>query len=202
MFHQNGPRLGLCVWLLFGLFFGLNAAPALAYQVKVTAPNVQLKASPDPRTGSNAERIGPQRVLLLETAYAADGELWCRIQLANKRNGWLQARFIDPVLKDNLPMRLDDLPASLMFEHAQREVMYRSSLNQASLKNHLRSWTLVMEMAQIKQHWESTRQRLNFLDMSRRVGIKISATELSRQQQELRALEQKFQRALSEWQRN
>lgn len=184
-----------------GLLFCL-AQPVLAYQVKVTQSNIQLKPQPDLRSGPEVQRLNPQRVQLLGTTYAADGELWCRISLANRKTGWIQARFLDPMLKDNQPLRLQDLPGTLIFDHAQREILYKSSLNSPSLKSHLRRWTLVMEMGLLKERWDSTRNRLNFLEISRRAGVKISDGEYRALQQEIRTVEQKFQRVLAEWQRS
>ena len=186
---------------LFGVGLGLwlVCAPAWAFQVKITAPHVQLKSRPDQR-GPEIEKLGPQRAVLLDTAYGPDGELWCRIEVKSRHSGWVPARFLDPMLRDNLPLRLIDLPGALLFDHAQREVIYRSSLSDPALKGHLRRWTLVMEMALVKERWESKRQRLNFLEISRQVGVKISDAEYRSLQQELKVMEQKFQQVLTEWQ--
>ena len=73
--------------------------------------------------------------------------------------------------------------------------------NPAALKAHLRRWSLVMEMGLLKEHWDSSRHRLNFLEISRRIGVRVSDAEFAALQQELRLVEQKYQRVLGEWQR-
>lgn len=195
-FRSRGrlPGLLLCaaLWALAG--------PALAYQVRINGNNVQLKPKPDQRSAA-LTRLNPQKVQLIGMAYAGDGELWIRVN-AGRATGWVQARMLDPALKDNTPLRLADLPGPLLFDHAQREILYKSNLNDPALKGHLRRWTLVMEMGQLKAQWDSARQRLNFLEISRRVGVKVSDAEYQGLQAEIRQIEQKFQRSLSEWQRS
>ena len=65
-----------------------------------------------------------------------------------------------------------------------------------------RRWSLVMEMGMLKERWDSSRNRLNFLEVSRRIGVKVNDGEYRALQQEIRTVEQKFQRVLSEWQRS
>ncbi len=204
MIKFNRPRSlwlnRVVLGLLFCLLMSLSAS-AWAYQVQITQSNLQLKPQPDLRSGPEVQRLGPQRALLIGSTFAADGELWCRISLANRKSGWLQARYLDPMLKNN-SLSLQDLPGALLFDHAQREVLYKSNLNSPSLKAHLRRWSLVMEMGILKERWDGTRNRLNFLEISRRAGVKISDGEYRALQLEVRTVEQKFQRVLAEWQRS
>lgn len=179
----------------------VSAGPAMAYQVQITQPNVPIKAQPNLRSGNTVPRVAPQRLLLLTSQYGSDGELWCQVRLGTGQTGWLQARFLDPLVKANFPLRLPDVPAPLFFDFAQRDLNFRTQANDPTLRKRLRSNSLLMEMAMAKERWEALRQRLNFLELSRRMGVRIAASEVQSLQQEIKTLEQRFQQALSDWQR-
>jgi len=187
------------IWLSLCLWFSLSSG-ALAYQVQVRQAQVSLRSQADARQGKALQRIKAQTAQLLNTARASDGELWCYIRPQQGPPGWLPARFVDPLLSKNTPLRLADVPADLVFNHAQRQLIYNQNLKDPKLKSQLQKALLEMELAMLKQSWESSRQRRSFLDISRRIGIAISPTEYQGLQQQERNIEQQFQRALSAWQ--
>jgi len=177
------------------------ALPASAYQAQVKQANVQLRSAPDLRQSKEVQRLSPQKVQTLSCHYASDSSLWCQVRLTQGSHGWIQARFLDPVLKQNFPVQLADLPGLLLFEHAQQELVYSQNLNSPEFKNRLRSALLTMELSLIKQRWDAQRNRINFLDISRRAGIQISQTEFKAVQSEIQTLERRFQQVLADWQR-
>lgn len=169
--------------------------PAWSYQAWISQQNVPVKSSPDLR-GRPLTRLSRTLIPIRHTFYAADGELWCQVKLPNQQTGWVEARYLDPVLEKNLPLHLQDIPASLFFSFAQRQLGY-ANLKDSSFRQILQRQLLLMEVAQLKQRWDALRSRHDFLDISRRIGIKINAHEFQQLAEEQRHLEQQFQRLLS-----
>lgn len=192
---------GRSLRLLLTLVLCSYGAPALAYQVKITQRNVALKPSPDLRKGKDLERLNPQSVKLFHCLYASDGDLWCKIETPQPRRGWVQARYLDPNLSANSPLRLVDIPSALFFQAAQNELVYRRQNGDEAAKSQLQQSLLLMEMGYLKQRWMSLKDRQNFLDISRRVGLSISKQEYQNLLLELGALEKRFQRQFSQLQR-
>lgn len=188
----------------FGVFLFLSllalwTGPALAYQVQLEQ-NVPYRSQPGIRAGKDLGRLPPQRLLYLNHGFANDGELWCQVRAGNGATGWIPARYLDPLLRDNIPLRMVDVPGPLIFEHAQQELVFRTHLERKDFKVRLQRSLLEMELAQIKQRWESQRNRLNFLDISRRVGVSVSAQEFNSLKAEMQILEARFQTVVAEWQ--
>lgn len=176
---------------------GLLWSPAAwAFQVLVPYQNIQVRPGPDIRSGKPVARVSNQLLPLLDSTYSADGELWCRIQLPNRQTGWIESRYLDPALDRNAPLRLVELPAPLVFEFA------RQRLAQESLPRQQQRLTLMMELAFLKEQWEYLRSRENFLELSRRVGIALRNGELEDTIRRRQMTEQRFQRALSTFQRS
>lgn len=180
----------------------LLSPAALAYQVRVVAPYALLKPQPDQRSSPDIERLTPQWAQLLGTGLAADGELWCRIQSQSRRVGWIPARYLDPALANNQPLRLSDFPAPLIFDNAERSIIYKANIQDAKVRSLLRRWTFEMELAQLKKQWDSDRAQLNFLEISRRSGVAISSAEYANLQREVKLLEMKFEQILAQWSRS
>ncbi|MBF2052205.1 MAG: hypothetical protein IGS03_01925 [Candidatus Sericytochromatia bacterium] len=174
--------------------WGVLAQPALAYQAQVQQPNVSLRSMPDLRHGKELQRLTPQRAEVLNCIYASDSSVWCLIRPASGGPGWVQARFLDPALKANFPLRLSDLPALLLFEAAHNQLRHQKAGSAQSARV-----LLTLDMALMKQRWESMRHRLNFLEISRRARVPVSETEIQQVQAEIKVLEQRFQQVLAEW---
>ncbi|PIQ26250.1 hypothetical protein COW36_15340 [bacterium (Candidatus Blackallbacteria) CG17_big_fil_post_rev_8_21_14_2_50_48_46] len=172
------------------------ALPVQAFDVYIPTQNVVIKPGPDLRSG-NLTRLSKTTVPLKQVFYAPDGELWCQIRLQGNQTGWVQARYLDPALSKNLPLRLQDIPAPLLFYFAQRQIGY-ANLNDAGFKTVLQKNMLLIEVAQIKQRWDFLRSRHDFLDISRRVGIKINAREFQDLKQEQKTLEKQFQNLMTQ----
>ncbi len=186
------------LWLSICLWFSLSTG-ALAYQVQVRQAQVSLRSQADARQGKALQRIKAQTAQLLTTSRASDGELWCYIRPQQGSPGWLPARFVDPLLSQNKPLRLAELPAELVFAHAQHQLIYQQNLKDPRLKSQLQKSLLEMELALVKQSWEAARQRRSFLDISRRIGVQISNNEYKNLQQQEHNLEQQYQRVLASW---
>lgn len=189
---QRAFWLSLCLWCSL-------STGALAFQVQVRQAQVTLRSQADARQGKALQRIKAQQAQLLNTSHASDGELWCYIRPQQGPPGWLPARFVDPILTQNKPLALTELPAELVFNHAQHQLIYQQNLKDPRLKNQLQKALLEMELAMIKQSWEVSRQRRSFLDISRRIGIQISKSEYQGLQQQELVLEQQYKRTLASW---
>ena len=184
-------RTVLAAFLLLSL-----SAPAQAYSAYLAQQNVIVRQNPDlrsPQLGRLSRTMLPVRRFI----WAADGEIWAQVQLASKQNGWLQASLLDPVLSRNLPLTLQDIPAPLLFAAARRQITY-ASLNDSHFRQLLQKNLILIEIAELKQRWDFLRGRYDFLDISRRVGIRIDAHEFEQLRQEQQALEQHFQRLISQ----
>lgn len=191
--------LKLRLWIILVQLL-LWVSPAFAYQVQLNQKNTPYRTEPGLRKGKVLGRLSPQNLTFLNHIYAEDGELWCLLKLQNGKEGWVQSRFLNPSLKDNIPMSLVDFPSALVFERAQMDLI-RSNVNSNVFKAHLQKALVEIDLAMIKQRWESLHNRLNFLDISRRVGVTVSAAEFQSLKQEMSVLEKRFQVKLSELQR-
>lgn len=189
----------LVPWLSAALLVAALPVSAEAYQARIQQPNVVLRSVPDLRHGKELQRLGPQRVGLLNCVYASDNAIWCLVRPAQGSAGWTQARLLAPTLNENFPLRLADLPALLLFETAQSSLQQHTA--QASNRRESQRALLTLDMALMKQRWEALRHRLNFLEISKRAHVPVSATEMQQVQAELKVLEQRFQHVLAEWQR-
>lgn len=184
---------------LTGVVLSLSfAGSAQAYQIKLVAPYARLKAEADSHS-ADLQRLSPQWALLLGTALAGDGELWCRVQLQNHRYGWIPARFVDPAPASNQPLNIAAFPAELIFEFAQRGLMYQSATDAGS-RQQQRRWSYEMQLALLTTQWQGLRDRLNFLDVSRRAGVAINAAEYTSLKLQQQRVGQKFQAILNMWQ--
>lgn len=182
-----------CVLSALCFVWGALAQPALAYQAQLQQPNVSLRSMPDLRHGKELQRLKPQRAEVLNCIYASDSSVWCLIRPARGGPGWVQARFLDPALKANFPLRLNDLPALLLFDTAHNQLRHQQAASQSARA------LLTLDMALVKQRWESLRHRLNFLEISQRARVPVSQTEIQQVQAEIKVLEQRFQQVLAEW---
>jgi hypothetical protein len=183
-------------WPSLLILFAGWAFPVQAYQVYITQQNVLIRPGPDLRSGSLV-RLSHVQLPLQNLSYASDGELWCQIRLQNKQSGWVQARYLDPVLSKNLPLRLADIPGPLLFSYAQRQISY-ANLADPGFKRALQKNLILLEISSVKQRWDYLRSRHDFLDVSRRVGIGIDKREFQTLEQEMKSLEQLFQRLISQ----
>lgn len=190
---QRAIWLSLCLWLSL-------SSGALAFQVQVRQAQVTLRSQADARQGKALQRIKAQSAQLLNTSHASDGELWCYIRPQQGPPGWLPARFVDPMLIKNKPLALTELPAELVFDNAQRQLIYQKNLNDPKFKSQLQKALLEMELALLKQSWDVARQRRSFLDISRRIGVQISKSEYEGLQQQEQILEQQYKRVHANWQ--
>jgi hypothetical protein len=182
------------LWL--GLLWAGLSLPANAYQVYISQQNVLVRPGPDLGSGSLA-RISQVLLPLQSLGYGSDGELWCQIRLQSKQSGWVQARYLDPVLNKNLPLRLAELPGPLLFHYAQRQIGF-ANLTDPGFKQALQRNLVLFELSSIKQRWDYLRSRHDFLDISRRVGVKIDKREFQTLENEMKTLEKLFQRLASQ----
>lgn len=184
--------------LLSALCFSWGAltSPALAYRAQVQQPNVSLRSVPDLRHGKELQRLQPQRAEVLNCIYASDSSVWCLIRPVQGQAGWAQARFLNPALKENFPLRLADLPALLLFDAAHNSLRHQKAVSAEASRA-----LLTLDMALMKQRWDAMRHRLNFLEISRRAKVPVSPTEIQQVQAEIKVMEQRFQQVLAEWQR-
>ncbi len=169
---------------------------ALAYQAYLPQQNVVIRQSPDLRS-PQLGRISRTLLPLRRFVWSADGEVWAQIQFSKQQTGWIQASLLEPALNRNLPLTLPDIPAPLLFAAARRQISY-ANLSEAHFRQTLQKNLVLLEIAQIKQRWEFLRSRYDFLDISRRMGIRIDKREFEQLRQEQQALEQHFQRLISQ----
>lgn len=172
-----------------------RVAPAWSYQVWIGQQNVPVKSSPELRATA-LTRLSHTLIPIRNTFYGENGELWCQIKLPNQQIGWIEARYLDPVPEKNLPLRLEDVPAPLFFSFAQRQLGYANLKDTTHFRHVLQRQLLLMEIAQLKQRWDALHHRHDFLDISRRIGIKINPQEFQYVLKEQKHLEQQFQRLL------
>lgn len=183
---------GALRWWLTGVsVLFMVAPPVWAYSVWIEEPQTAVRPAPDVRSGPVLFRLPRQKVSLVQTRYGSDGQLWCLIRLATQQQGWVSASALNPSLEQNTPLRLQDIPGSLLHVYAQQQW--------AITPNHTKI-PLWLEVAFYQQQWKTQRTRLDFLDLARRVGVPIHESERQQLQQELRALEQAYQQVMKRYQ--
>jgi len=178
---------------LIGLGFLL---PAQAYEVKLLQNNIQVRSEASRRSGKLLTRLKQGKYTLSGTRYGVNGELWVQLKLSGAQRGWVLSRFVDPILNKNYPIRLIDISSPLLFDYAKRKLTYQS-LTSPGVKQRIKKQLLILELAHIKQEWDLKRRRINFVELSQRVGVKGSLSELKQVQSEMTMMESQFQRLMS-----
>lgn len=174
----------------------LYSIPVHAYQVKTTRNGIQVKPGPGLRSGRPIDRLlANKRVQLLATTRSSLGKLWCKVELPSGKKGWIDASFVNPILNENIPLTIQEIPELLFIAYVQNLL---KTIPMTAKSN--KEIQLLTSIIFLKQEWALSKSRLDFFDLARRVKISISQKEYHQIENQMELLEKRFHRAVTNYQ--